>query len=223
MPRCQRTFRKLTASTAGSATFPCPYCPEQETYETVQAADLLNYAALAYAACVRDFGAPDDGACPTLLIFGIAPECVFEPSERQYNLYLRHDAEPFQARLQIGHEMFHRVCSQGRVFHWTHEMLACLFSVRLLRQSGGEEYAAQMEQEYFTLAAQCSFQEMVTADLSRPPYPVGLYGRAYQTGVEWERTHGWPALCSLPRCLTPANRPDVVAWLANANKSPLGQ
>jgi hypothetical protein len=180
----------------------------------VAAPDLLQYTALALTSCCADFGKPEDASVPTVVLWGLTPECVFEPQERQYNLYLQQGSDGYQARLQIGHEIFHRVCSRGRIFHWTHEMLACMFSVRLLRQSGANDYADQTEREYAAQAVLCSFEQMLSADLCRPPYPPGLYGRAFVTGMDWQERYGWTALCRLPEFRDPARLPDLPAWLS---------
>jgi hypothetical protein len=217
MPRCQRTFRRLgpgeTLPGSGAARWTCPFCPDAEVYASVRDTDLLHYAHLAEASCRADFGDPSDAGRPTLLLFGLRPECVREPDDRRYDLYLQRDSDPYQLRLQIGHEMFHRVCSQGRVFHWTHEMLACLVSVRLLRRHGMEDYAAQIEREYETQAERLSLTEMMRADLTAPPYPEGLYGRAYVTGRSLADAVGWPALCLLGRTRNGTDIPDVAGWV----------
>jgi hypothetical protein len=216
MPRCQRTFRRLgpgdPQSGSGATRWVCSFCPDAEVYEAVFDTDLLHYSHLAEASCRADFGEPSDAGRPTHLLFGQRPECVREPEDRRYDLYLHRNSDPFQLRLQIGHEMFHRVCSQGRVFHWTHEMLACLVSVRLLRQYGMEDYAAQMEREYETQAERLAIDDMMRSDLTSPPYPEGLYGRAYVTGRSLSDAAGWHALCLLGRVRKGTDVPDVAGW-----------
>jgi hypothetical protein len=217
VPRCQRTFRSLrryaSPSETGANRWVCPFCPEAEVYEAVTDADLSAYAASAEAACIADFGKPSDPTYPVVLISGLYPECVRETDDRRYDIYLQRDAAPEALRLQIGHETFHRVCSQGRVFHWTHEMLACLLSVRLLRQNGFTEYADRMERQYAQQADLLSVAAMRGADLSASPYPPGLYGRAFVTGQRLETAVGWPALCRLARTLDRAGGPDLPRWL----------
>lgn len=223
MPRCQRTFRRLPdtrPSGTGAEVGPpgcwtCPHCPEaRETYEVVRDPDLLQYARLAEDAACAEFGRPGDFARPVLLLYGLRPECVLEPGDRRYEIYLQRDSDPLQFRLQIGHEMFHRVCSQGRIFHWTHEMLACLFSVRLLRRQGFTEYAAQMACQYRAEAEGFPLHGLCAADLwTMAVYPEGFYGRAYVTGCALEAAAGWPALCRLARAPGGA-APNIAAWLA---------
>jgi hypothetical protein len=176
MPRCQRTFYGLgegrVAAGVGSRRWVCGHCPDAETYETVRDPDLLNYAARSFRRCAQWFGAPGDAARPTVLVLGLRPECVHEPGERRYDLYLQRDTDPWQMRLQIGHEMFHRVCSQGRIFHWTHEMLACLVSVRLLREHGLNDYAGQTERQWLAEAPRLSPAALRAVDLwATPAYP----------------------------------------------------
>ncbi len=224
MPRCQRTFRRLpegrTTPGPGVARWECACCPgDPSVYETVRDPDLLSFAALAEAACARDFGAPDDPGRPSVLLFGLRPECVYEPDERRYDIYLARGSGPWDLRLQIGHEVFHRTCSQGRVFHWTHEMLACLVSVRLLRRLGGagaEEHAAATDARYRAEAAPFPLESLRAVDpFASADYPPGYYGRAYVTGLSLLDAAGWPALCRLARRLDRANEPDVEGWLAS--------
>lgn len=227
MPRCQRTFRRFSSAHAaapdssGSARWTCPYCPDAETYETVEASDLREYADLAFNACLRDFGSPPDSRRPFLLLRGLRPECVLEPDDRRYDIYLQSGSDPYQMRLQIGHEMFHRVAaSNGLIFHWTHEMLACLVSVRLLRDCGYADYAKQMERQYLNDAAQMTFAQMTRADpWAEAAYPAGFYARAYAIGLDLLEITGWKSLCRLARCLSPARRPDLEAWLARLSPS----
>ena len=233
MPRCQRTFRKLPAGDArppgvalpgvGTMRWTCPYCADGETYQTLQDGDLLRFADLALAACIRDFGPPPDVKRPTQLLLGLYPECVRELSDKRYDLYLQTGSDAFQLRLQIAHEMFHRVGSQGRIFHWTHEMLACVFSVRVLETHGLLDYV-RVTKEYFARdAAQLTVAQMQAAPLGDGSlYPPGLYGRAYMTGQALCDVVGWLPLCRLARFgddfRTGASQekvpvPDVEGWL----------
>jgi hypothetical protein len=231
MPRCQRTFRRLTdaAACSGGAvperhrspgqqrTWNCPHCPDRETYAAITDPDLLHFGRIAEGAAVSTFGAPPDASRTVLLLRGLRPECVLERSDRRYDIYLQRDGDPLQLRLQIGHEMVHRVCSRGRVFHWTHEMLACLFSVRLLRQQGFAEYAGQQAEQYRAESAFHSADDLFRTDLwSAPIYPHGYYGRAYVVGCALERAVGWRALADLGRApAAPGDAgPDVAAWIA---------
>jgi hypothetical protein len=180
----------------------------------IQDADLLQYARLAESTATEDFGRSGDASRNTVLFRGLRPECVFEPLERRYEVYLQQGSDALQFRLQIGHEVFHRVCSQGTVFHWTHEMLACLFSVRLLRNQGFEEYAAQTAQAYQREAESCSLETLLNTDLWKlSNYPPGFYGRGYVTGAALKAVVGWPALCRLARFRVQQGTPDVAGWL----------
>ncbi|MBC7807358.1 MAG: hypothetical protein H7145_14560 [Akkermansiaceae bacterium] len=219
MPRCQRTFRYLGDGTvtfgAGTGTWTCPNCPDHETYTTVRDADLLAYATFAQNAGIAEFGTPADVKRPVVLLWGMRPECVYEPTDRHYEIYLAAGSDPWQARLQMGHEIFHRVAGEGKVFHWTHEMLACLFSVRLLKRSGLADYAEQITAQYDIEAENCPLSTLLRADPWREAaYPPGYYGRAFVTGVALKNVVGYPALCRLARTHGPAGMPDVAAWLA---------
>lgn len=221
MPRCQRTFRRLgegeTMPGTGVRQWTCRHCANGETYAAVRDEDLNAYARLAYDECVRWFGEPNDARWPTILVCGLRPECVREIDERRYDLYLAHGSDPWQLRLQIGHETFHRVCSQGRVFHWTHEMFACLVSLRLLRGCGLADYADDREAEWRAEAQAFSFVDLCGLDLwsAGPDYPPGFYGRAFVTGERLLAAVGWRRLCLLARSLNRGDAtPDLDAWLA---------
>ena len=220
MPRCQRTFHRLTHrhATAGSgaAHWTCAHCPDAETYEAVCEPDLLDYLEQARVYCADRFGPSPDGQRPTLLLRGLRPECVYEPEDRRYEIYLQRGSDGWQLRLQIGHEMFHRACSRGRIFHWTHEMLACLTSVRLLRRAGMEPYAARMERDWLVEAGSLGVSEMLRLDLwTLSSYPPGFYGRAFATGAALTQAVGWDNLRRLARCASAGNAPDVDGWLAS--------
>lgn len=211
-PRCQRTFRRLSGDSTWRWT--CPFCPDAEGYEAVADAGLLAYANAAQAFCERQFGPPPDAARPTTLLLGARPECVLEEGDRRYVVYLQAGSDEHQLRLQIGHEMFHRVCSRGRVFDWTHEMLACVVSVRLLRRHGLSDYAHRTETLYRHEAAQLSLLALRSVDLwTTSTYPAGFYGRAYVTGAALAGAVGWDWLRTLPGSAAPA-APVMDAWLA---------
>ena len=219
MPRCQRTFFRLREgdreAESGVTRWACRHCPDGEVYETLQGGDLQSYAALAYAYCAESFGPPRDARRPTLLLLGLHPECAYEPEERRYDIYLQRGSDASQLRLQIGHEMFHRVCSWGRVFHWSHEMLACMVSVRLLHRHGQQEYARSIEQNWLREADKLSLSAMQATDLwANPCYPPGFYGRAYAAGVALTEAVGWDRLRPLARRLGADVAPDVDGWIA---------
>jgi hypothetical protein len=221
MPRCQRTFRRLPPearadSANGSAVWTCPFCADSESYATVTASDLREFTALAEANCRRDFGAPADAHRATLLLLGERPECVLEREDRRYDLYLRRDSDSFQLRLQIGHEIFHRTCSLGRVFHWTHEMLACHAAVRTLDRCGAAEYADRVRAAYRAEAAGMAREALLGSDLralEAGALAGAGYGRAFVIGEELIAATGWPALCKLARRIRRDGVPDVSGWL----------
>lgn len=213
MPRCQRTFRRLDSRGADrSGSWVCPICKEQETYQKIYAPDLRQYAAAAEASCRDFFQIPEDGRRADLYL-GLFPECVFEPEGRRYDIYLQHDSDSYQLRLQIGHEIFHRVCSQGTIYHWTHEMFACLFSVWFLGEAGFVEYKEQMDQRYILEAADMSLPALTGVNFSVAPYPRGAYGRAYVTGKTLDAIVGREKLAQLVRCLDRAGNPDPRQWI----------
>jgi len=228
MPRCQRTFRYLRSGTIspgeGISRWTCSQCTEREVYSVLREADLLAYAALAESACVTDFGRPGDYRRPYLLLWGIRPECVYEPEDRRYDIYLAAGSDPWQARLQIGHELFHRVGGEGKVFHWTHEMFACLVSVRQLQRNGFGEYTARAEQQYAVEAESCSLSRLLGADpWAEAVYPPGYYGRAFVTGMALKEIVGWSALCRLAHTRSEATGvPDVSRWISSLKDAERG-
>jgi hypothetical protein len=223
MPRCQRTFYYLrhsdlpagaaSAATGNALRWICPYCTDAEIYERIGEAELLQYALLAENYCKQEFGAPTDAPRPYALFYGVRPECRLELSDYRYDIYLQQGSDAFQLRLQIGHEMFHRVCSQGRVFHWTHEMLACMTAVRLLRQYASAEYADSIAQEYLKQSEKCSMGAMLHSNVTDPPYTEGIYGRAFVTGVLLQEAVGWHLLRRLARSLNKRGQVDISLWL----------
>jgi len=220
MPRCQRTFRRLPdapkfASAGEACGWVCPWCADdRETYEPVVDRALLDYARFSQVQGTHDFGAPPDASRPMSFFLGLWPECVYEPVERRYEIYLKHGSDELQLRLQIGHEVFHRLCSRGKVFHWTHEMLACLQSVRLLEADGATAYADRMRRRYRDDAPRMSVADLLAIDLRLPAKhdPATLYGRAFALGEELREAAGWPALCRLAR-VGADGVPDVAGWL----------
>ena len=200
----------------------CPYCPDSEIYSVVQEPELLHYATLAENYCHQEFGKSSDAPRPYILLYGLHPECALEQNDRRYDIYLQHDSDGCQLRLQIGHEMFHRFCSQGRVFHWTHEMLACLTAVRLLRRLGNADYADEMARVYAAQAEKLSLSEMMNADLTLPPYPAGLYGRAFMTGLALQEIVSWNLLRRLSRSMDKRGEPDISGWLTRLPAEVIG-
>lgn len=79
-------------------------------------------------------------------------------------------------------------------------------------KDGMEDYAAQIEREYETQAERLAINDMMRSDLTSPPYPEGLYGRAYVTGRSLSDAAGWHALCLLGRIRKGTDVPDVAAW-----------
>lgn len=217
MPRCQRTFQKLPGS--GPAWI-CGRCPDRETYALLEDPGLLRDAAITYRACLADFGPTGDEERPMRFVLGLHPECVLVPEDGAgrggYLLYLQRGSDPCQLRLQMGHEIFHRVGSRGRVVHWTHEMLACLFAVRQLRAFGWNEYADRCDAEYTAQARALPLVRMRRLDLSPGRYPEGLYGRAYVTGKALRAAVGWKELCRLARTAPGEDGgPDLDRWLGS--------
>lgn len=225
MPRCQRTFRYLLSSTvvpeAGGKQWTCPHCSEQEVYTSLRIPELLAYAAFAEKACLTHFGLPADHERPSAFWWGIRPECVYESNDRRYDIYLASDSDPWQARLQIGHELFHRIAGEGQIFHWTHEMLACLISVRLLEQHGEKEYAAKVVAQYTQEAEYCSRNRLLEMDpWAEAVYPVGYYGQAFVMGMALQDAVGWGELCHLARApVVATGQPDVNGWLNDLSNS----
>lgn len=214
MPRCQNTFRYLAPVAAAGGVYVCAHCDSGEIYRAVSEPDLLAFAGFALRTAAADFGEPADHRTPFLIWRGVRPECVYEPADRRYDLYLAADPDPWQARLQIGHEMFHRVAGGARVFHWTHEMLACLFSVRLLRLCGFAEYAARTEAYFAEEGGALTQARFVGADPCAS-HDTAYYGRAFLTGRALQGAAGYAALCRLARTISPAGQPDVNGWLAS--------
>ena len=101
-------------------------------------------------------------------------------------------------------------------------MLACLTSVRLLRRFGEDEYADKMVRLYEAQSEELSLHEMMNVDLTLPPYPPGLYGRAFMTGLALQEKTGWNLLRRLSRSLNKRGEPDVSSWLSRLPAEVIG-
>jgi hypothetical protein len=194
MARCQRTYFPLSGL---GPVWECVHCPEQERYERVRDERVRAFAEQAHVGAIAEFGSPNDSHWPMHLILGLRPECFHAPGQG-YLLYVQRGSDALQLRLQLAHEIFHRVCSGGIVFDWTHEMLACHFAVRLLRAGGLTSYADEQERAYRAEADHLPLAAMLRCDLRRI-YPPGLYGRAFVTGQELIDAVGWREVRALAR------------------------
>lgn len=213
MVQCQRTRRFITTSLPDGRTWVCPYCTNGEAYR-MSLPNEQSAAAFAGAvnACRAEFGVVDDGI-PTLVFMGEYGETVFIAGLGRFHIYLSRDNNPNQTRYQAAHEAFHRVCTPPNAFSWAHEMLAVHFALRFL-DHGSVGLRAYAELTRVTLRREanfCSRQQMLA--LGTPPYPTGLYGRAFVVGEELVAALGWDQLKSLALARGTGGEPGVDAWL----------
>ena len=124
------------------------------------------------------------------------------------------EANQNQVRLQLGHEVFHWLCSPPFYFHWVHEMFAQVMSVRLLRQGGFDAYADESDAAFRESADKLSVEKMLGEAIT-PPYPQGLHDRAYVVGCELVEAIGWERLKPLATMFDKGNRPDLTGWIAS--------
>jgi hypothetical protein len=77
-----------------------------------------------------------------LVLFGVRPQTMHEGNHAdRYCIYIASGSNDDQIRYQLGHEAVHRLNSPPHTRHWTHEMVAELFTIEMLRREGHGFYA----------------------------------------------------------------------------------
>jgi hypothetical protein len=168
MPQCQRSPNNTVLPRARFEVEPgvircpggpySPGCPGGELYTNVTSGPLLDYLEGSIESCALRFGVSVD-ATPTDLWLGESPLTVDENNER-WGIYLSRDSRPLPLRLQTAHESFHRVCGPGGAGHWIHEMLAEMFAIYRLRETGDGGYAYCHEAVALTSDAGISYAQL---------------------------------------------------------------
>lgn len=147
---------------------------------------------------------------PIRLIWGSQPEYRPATTGRGGVLLMQEGSDWWQIRYQLGHEIFHWVCTPGRLFHWVHEMFAVEMSLRGMQAIGEHDYVREIRQRLASEATELAYREMQALSLE-PPYPTGLYGRAWITGRDLQAAVGWNRLKPLAAMFR-AGEPDMAGW-----------
>lgn len=216
MPQCQRSpnntvlQREAFELTPGIVRCPgepySPGCPGTELYIIVATGPLREYLDGSLSSCAERFGVQRD-ELPTDLWLGESPLTVLETSDR-WAIYLGRASDGLQLRRQIAHEAFHRVCGPGGAGHWTHEMLAEVFTMYRLTETADVQYAMQSIQEARQRASGVSMSELHA-------WTGGgeFYGKALAVGLELLDACGWEHVARLVDYFDHDWRPDPERWL----------
>jgi hypothetical protein len=205
----------LVETSPGTWTCPgAPYgaveCAGGETYELLTDAVHLAAALDVLAVTAAEF----DEAPPTrpvLFFWGELPQHIVW--EGKSEIYLERAAFGHERFFwQVAHEGFHHVCTPPAVLHWSHEMLATLWSWRFMDASGRHTFSQAVAQREISRIDLCPLDMMFA--VNSLPYPDGFYGRALSVGFELQEEVGWPLLKSLAYSFDSKGRPDVDAWRA---------
>jgi hypothetical protein len=182
---------------------------------TLRSADLDDEVAafLAERACrtAAEFG-QKPRELPSLE-WGEGAEYRTNPGDGRPTIFVaRAGADWWRIRYQIAHEVFHWLCTPPGTFHWTHELFAVELAVRAMDELGQLDYAARTVDSLTAQAELLPLQDMLGTPLA-PPYPPGLYGRAWVTGRLLDEAVGWERLKPLASSFDLAAQPDVVGWV----------
>lgn len=101
----------------------------------------------------------------------------------------------YQERWQLGHEAFHAVWDR-HVFHWTHEAMACLTTLRRVEQ-WNSTYALTSAESAVRAAQGFTVADLRSHPVPDSPNPEAFYGRALLVGIELEELVGLGALADL--------------------------
>lgn len=171
--------------------------------------EAFDYLVLAAIRTAEEFGAEP---FPTPLRVGRASSPDVPPQQLPNRIIVTMNADPDQVRLQLGHEVFHWICTPAYLHHWVHEMFAMEMSIRHLRANGCSVYADLCEADFHQGATGFSIDRMLDESIS-PPYPSGLHDRAYAVGKELINVIRWDRLKPLACMFDEDAQPDLAGWL----------
>jgi hypothetical protein len=196
--------------------------------EIITDPELLAYAAHCVDVSAREFNRQPDAWPRPFEIWANAAQPQFRV--REGRIILKQGCNWWQLRSQVGHEVFHWLCTPGSddIYHWTHEMLAQEMSIRCIRSAGivpppphdkfpdgraygVDDYADEDEAEYRRESVATSLEKMLTTELV-PPYEW-VRGRAFLAGRKLAAETSWEQLKTIATYFDEAGRPDVRHWL----------
>lgn len=192
-------------------------------------ASLDAFGRSGYTDLVQWFGPPPDPQWQYRIVLGTRTLCRRQPLKRRYTISISPRYASHQERCwAVGHEMYHRVTMlkwpQSDV--WVDEMLACVSSLRLLRDRGYGVYADDIARSYRQSQStldMASIEAMqrgaISGRLLGPMTEDALYAAVTAVGEGMVALVGWSAVCELARNATlgawmralPDERADLVA------------
>jgi len=181
---------------------------------TLRSADLDDEVAVFLAERARRTAA-EFGREPRelpLLEWGESAEYRADTGDGPTIFVAREGADWWRIRYQIAHEVFHWLCTPPQTFHWTHELFAVEVALRAMDELGEFDYAARSVESLTEQAKLLPLHAMLVTPLA-PPYPAGLYGRAWTTGRLLDEAVGWERLKLLASSFGLTGQPDFIGWL----------
>jgi hypothetical protein len=199
-----------------------------EVPEIITDPELLAFGDHCVDVCAREFNRCTDTWPRRFEVWSETAQPQFRA--REGRIILKQGCNWWQLRSQVGHEVFHWLCTPGSedIFHWTHEVLAQEMSIRCIRSAtivpppphdkfrdgrpyGVDDYADEAEAEYRREAISTSLEKMLTTELV-PPYEW-VRGRAFVVGRKLATEVGWEQLKRVATYFDEAGKPDVRRWL----------
>ena len=116
-----------------------------------------------------------------------------------------------QILFQAAHESVHLLCTPPTTFHWTHELVAVLFSLEALKALGQDDYRRNVIADLEGQARELSLEDFMS--VTTPVYPPGMYGRAAVFGRQLAHAVGPAGYRSLVRSFGPDGTPDYWGWV----------
>lgn len=220
MPQCQRSQNNTILPEGQFDLAPgvvqcpgapyCPGCAGHELYVDLPSGLLHEYLTASIESCLRRFSARlDDEPARLWLGAGRFPVTIhatggsYGSQAVGYGIYLVQQTNVDQYRYQIAHEAFHRVF--GGCIHWTHEVLAELFSLWRLRESGHDAFAAVQRRAYVTATTAATLDDLraMAGDWR---------ALAYSAGQDLLEVCGWEETRRLAHHYDEAGQPDPIGW-----------
>ena len=221
-PMCLGTHHYLTDDhRIGPASYRCagqsPACAGGEVY-SLQSIGSSGARAVddAFTFAGRRFGAQQPARLTIWLVEQPhAPDDQRMPPEATQDrlgqpvIYLTGQTEN-QLAYQATHEVVHVLFTPIEIHHWTHEVVAVLFSLEFLKASGKAEYLAEVLADQEAEAVKMTLDEFVR---SQQPYGLGFYGRASVFGRQLIQIVGPAGYIGIAKHWTAAGQPDFWAWV----------